>query len=61
MQCSVIVRDWDAFCGFVMEFRKSKEDKLNESAETFYQDFEWLAKKWKASPLKVTRPWFTWR
>jgi hypothetical protein len=44
-----------------MEFRKSKEDKLNESAETFYQDFEWLAKKWKASPLKVTRPWFTWR
>ena len=62
MQCSVIVRDWDAFCGFVMEFRKSKEDKMNESAATFYQDFEWLAKKWKASPLKVADPWYAfWR
>jgi len=56
MQCSVIIRDWDAFCGFVMDFRKSKQGKIEQPA-TFYQDFEWLATKWKANPLKPASHW----
>jgi hypothetical protein len=58
MQCSVIIRDWDAFCGFVMEFRKSKQSGASERS-TFYQDFEWLATRWKADPLKPSRRWFS--
>jgi hypothetical protein len=48
MQCSVTVRDWDDFSGFVAEFRNAK-------GKTFYQDFEWLAKKWKKDPLKPSK------
>jgi Domain of unknown function (DUF4760) len=35
MQCSVVIRDWDAFSGFVMEFRNSRPDA--NGARTFYQ------------------------
>jgi hypothetical protein len=55
MQCSVMIRDWGAFCGFVMEFRNSMDDR--EKAKTFYQDFEWLATRWSKSPLRPHKWW----
>lgn len=47
MQCSAMIRDWDACCGFVVEYRNQRSGK-----KTFYQDFEWLANRWKKNPLK---------
>jgi Domain of unknown function (DUF4760) len=43
---SVVLRDWESFQGFVMEFRKQK------ASETFFQEFEWLYHQWKKKPLK---------
>jgi len=56
MQCSSFIRDWEAFSGFVMDFRNSRGDK--DGAKTFYQDFQWLAERWRADPLKPSRPSF---
>lgn len=46
--CHVLIRDWDALSTFVTEFRKSRQ------RPTLYKEFEWLATRWKANPLKVT-------
>lgn len=46
MQFSVLLKDWDALCGFVMEFRKEAK------RETLFQEFEYLAKRFKKKPLK---------
>ena len=58
MQCAVVIRDWEAFCGFVIEFRKLHHEDMGDSAETFYQDFEWLAGRWKKNPLKRSESWW---
>ena len=49
MQCSAVIRAWDSLSGFVEEFRNSMPQQ--PSPKTFYQDFEWLAKKWKKDRL----------
>lgn len=46
LQYSNFVKLWDAAAGFVEEIRQ--QDKR----DTLFQEFEWLAKRWKASPLK---------
>jgi hypothetical protein len=59
MQCNVVVRDWDALAGFVQEFRKSKRSKLpSTDADTFYQDFERVAIRWKSRPLNKISKWW---
>jgi|ERR1039458_209412 hypothetical protein len=47
VQYSVLVKDWDALGGFVMEFRRIEE------RPTLFQEFEYLAKRWKKDKLKV--------
>jgi hypothetical protein len=47
LRCSTLIKDWEAFQGFVIEFRKQK------SKRTFFQDFEWLYKRWSQQPLKA--------
>lgn len=47
LRCSVLIRDWESFRGFVDEFRKLK------GKNTFFQDFEWLYRRWKKKPLRT--------
>lgn len=47
VQWSVCIKDWNALCGFVMEFRRSQQ------RPTLFQEFELLAKKWIKKPLKA--------
>jgi len=47
MRCSATLRDWKACEGFIAEFRRQ------HNADTIWQEFEWLAKKWKKRPLKI--------
>jgi hypothetical protein len=47
VQYSVLVKDWDALSGFVMEFRRA------EGRQTLFQEFEYIAKRWKKDKLKV--------
>jgi hypothetical protein len=47
VQYSVLVKDWDALSGFVMEFRRIEE------RPTLFQEFEYLAKRWKKNKLKI--------
>jgi len=47
VQYSVLVKDWDALSGFVMEFRRI------EDRPTLFQEFELLAKRWKKKKLRV--------
>lgn len=51
LRYSTLIRDWKAFEGFVIEFRKKHEHE----GDTFFQDFEWLYKKWKRKPLKPNK------
>lgn len=46
LRCTMLIRDWEAWEGFVVEFRNRRR------GETFFQDFEWLYRKWKKNPLK---------
>lgn len=46
MKHGITIRDWDALCGFVSEVRNSRKHP------TLFQDFEWLARRWKKKPLK---------
>ena len=46
LRCSTLIRDWESFQAFVIEFRKQK------SRKTFFQDFEWLYKRWTQQPLR---------
>ena len=50
LQYSVFIRDWNALQTYIMEFRKSR------GYPTLFQDFEWLAKKWIADPIKAETP-----
>ncbi len=47
LRCSVLLKDWEAFKGFVIEFRIQKQ------IPGLFQDFEWLYKRWKTKPLKA--------
>ena len=47
VQWSVLIKDWDALCGCVMEIRR------NENRPTLFQEFEKLAKTWKSKALKT--------
>ncbi len=54
MQCSTVIRDWNALSGFIMEFRNTIKGKVS-NPETFYQDFEWLANRWMKDPLAPSK------
>lgn len=47
LRCQVLIRDWDALATYVAEFRRTR------NRQTLFKEFEWLATKWKADPLKV--------
>jgi hypothetical protein len=47
MQYSSITTMWDRLCPLVHEIR------LRQGSQTYYQEFEWLAKRWKKKPLKA--------
>jgi hypothetical protein len=49
VQWSVVMKDWAALSGCVMELRSSSE------RPTLFQEFESLSKRWKEKPLKVDR------
>lgn len=46
LRCHVLIRDWDALATYVSEFRKTR------NRPTLFKEFEWLATRWKADPLK---------
>ncbi|HEY6350210.1 MAG TPA: DUF4760 domain-containing protein [Candidatus Angelobacter sp.] len=63
MQCSTVIRDWDALSGFVAEFRRANKHRTADgTGMSFYQDFEWLAIRWKKHPLKPGQYswWWPW-
>jgi hypothetical protein len=47
LRCYNLMKDWDALCGFVLEFRRIKGFK------TLFQDFQWLNERWVKNPLKA--------
>ena len=49
MLYSLVVKDWDALKGYVTELRTKR------SHLTLFQEFEWLAERWKLSPLEVNK------
>lgn len=46
MQCSNVLKVYAASQGMIAELRHK------DGKDTLFQDFEWLAKRWKADPLK---------
>lgn len=46
MQCTNVLRLWDASRGFIHEVRRA------DSKETIFQDFEKLACRWQNDPIK---------
>lgn len=46
MQYTNITRMWERVCPLVYEIRQ------RQNCPTFYQEFEWLAKRWQKKPLK---------
>lgn len=49
MQCSNVLKVWDAARGFVHEVRRM------EQKDTFFQELEKLAERWKKSPIKPNK------
>lgn len=47
MQYTNITRMWDRVCPLIYEIRQ------RQNSQTYYQEFEWLAKRWKKKPLKA--------
>ncbi|SUV40760.1 DUF4760 domain-containing protein [Avibacterium paragallinarum] len=47
MQYTNITRMWDRLCPLIYEIRQ------RQNSSTFYQEFEWLATRWKKKPLKA--------
>ncbi len=47
MSYGTVVRDWDCFKSFVYDLRQKNDRK------TLFQEFEWLAKKFKKNKLKA--------
>jgi Domain of unknown function (DUF4760) len=46
MQYTMVIRDWDVLCPFVMELRRL------DKHSTLFQEFHWLAERWQKKPLK---------
>jgi hypothetical protein len=46
MQYTVVIRDWDVLCPFVMELRRL------DKHPTLFQEFKWLSERWARKPLK---------
>jgi len=44
---AMVLRDWDNLSAFVLAFRRQK------SLEGLFQEFEWLVRRWRKSPLKT--------
>jgi hypothetical protein len=49
MRYSTTLTDWRAFHSFIHEFNRRRD------SETFFQDFEWLCKRWEDNPLVVDK------
>lgn len=47
MQCTNFLKVWDATRSLIYEIRRQQK------SETLFQEFEWLAKRWKRCPVKV--------
>lgn len=47
MNYSIVVRDWECFQPFIIDFRKKHATK------TAFQEFEWLANKFRKNKLKA--------
>jgi hypothetical protein len=46
MQYTVVIRDWDVLCSFVMELRRL------DKHPTLFQEFHWLSERWHKKPLE---------
>lgn len=46
MRRSIVIRDWQAFSGYVLELRNKKNNPK------VYAEFEWLAERWRSSEIK---------
>jgi len=46
MQYTVVIRDWDVLCPFVMELRRL------DKHPTLFQEFHWLSARWQKKPLE---------
>ncbi|MDB5935665.1 MAG: phage associated protein [Massilia sp.] len=49
MQCSNVMKVWDSSRGIVNEIRTL------ECKDTLFQEFEWLAERWKESPVQKNK------
>ncbi|MDX8399003.1 MAG: DUF4760 domain-containing protein [Gallionellaceae bacterium] len=49
MMHSIVTKDWELLKAYVTELRSSRKH------HTLFQEFEWLAEKWKADPLKPNK------
>lgn len=47
MQYTNITRMWERVCPLIYEIRQQ------QNSQTFYQEFEWLAKRWMRKPLRA--------
>ena len=56
MRSSTTLKIWESLSGFVQDFRnlRAKQDHVTD-LKTLYQDFEWIAERWKKDPLKSTK------
>jgi hypothetical protein len=50
LRYSMLCKDWQALCGFILEIRRSQH------RPTLFQDFQWLSAKWAKKPLKEDHP-----
>lgn len=50
MQCTNVLRLWTVSQGFIHEIRQS------DGKKTIFQDFERLAQRWEANPIKHVKP-----
>jgi hypothetical protein len=50
LQYSVVIKDWNALSGCVMELRQSTGHR------TLFQEFQALAERWHKKPLKADNP-----
>ena len=49
LQYSNFLKVWDSCQGFIAELRRTR------AKDTLFQEFEWLATRWKNNPLKVKK------
>jgi hypothetical protein len=49
MQYTMVVKDWDVLCPFVMELRRL------DTHPTLFQEVHWLAERWQKKPLAAKK------